>query len=188
MSNPAETADGRQTRAETFGLVSLLIGIALLGLFAILVFDVVCEETRWAFFTRIHIERICGDGQEGECVKRIPGRIVAKDGRHLDVAYSDNRRVQPVRLNRGRPVPATDERVTLEEWHGRVISVVTRQEQRLQTDDWPAPGHDARNAALAWGAFLSLIALLAGMVIGLTAQSGAEVAEQAGADDALSSP
>jgi hypothetical protein len=134
-------------------------GVLVLALVALLV-AVAVNETRWTF-TTVHTERVCSAGHHGDCITRTRGLVKSIDEAGFTVAIdrAPYRRTVTSLID---PAPAVGTRVSMEDWHGRLVSIVTPARGRLHTNQWPSPRKDASEALAAWAALLFIPVLYLG--------------------------
>jgi hypothetical protein len=126
------------------------------GLFGLVIVAAVImaavNETRWTF-TRVNPEHACTVGQSGDCLTRTRGVVTSGDDYGFTVAI-DRAPYRREVTSLDNPGPPVGSRVVMEDWHGRLVSVVDSARGRRHTNQWPHPVKDALEALAAWAALL----------------------------------
>jgi hypothetical protein len=139
---------------KTVAVVGTVVGGVFALVIAALLIAAAVNETRWTF-TRVHTERVCKTGHGGDCLTRTPGLVKSVDGADFTVAI-DRAPYRRTVYSFGDPVPSVGTRVVMEDWHGRLVSIVDPVRGRRHTNQWPSPRKDALEALGAWAALLFL--------------------------------
>jgi hypothetical protein len=133
-------------------------GVLVLG-YAALLISVVVDETRWSF-TKVTPGHICAHGQRSNCLIRTAGRVKTVDDLgSFTVTVDRAPYLRDAKLAHGPP-PAVGSAVMLEDWNGRLVSVVDPTRVRRHTGQWPNPRKDMLAAICALALVLVFPALI----------------------------
>jgi hypothetical protein len=157
--------------ALLLGVVAFLIaGYLFLAMQAVV-------ESRWAF-TEVRAERICATGHHHDCLVRTPGLATNVIGFKFDVSLD----VAPYAIyvkSLGGPPPSAGSQVVVEEWNGRLVSVVDAEHGRRHAEEWPRRWHDLSEAGAALVVVIGVPALIAwGWIVGRRELRAGAVTEQ----------
>jgi hypothetical protein len=135
-----------------------ILGVMVLA-FAALLISVVVDETRWSF-TKVTPGHICAHGQRSNCLIRTAGRVKTVDVLgSFTVTVDRAPYLRDAKLSHGPP-PAVGSAVMLEDWNGRLVSVVDPARVRRHTGQWPNPRKDMLEAIGALALVLVFPALI----------------------------
>lgn len=129
----------------------LIMGAVLLG-FAVTFMTIAVDEARWTF-VKVAPNRVCAHGQRGNCLIRESGRVKEADGSWFTVTIDRSPYIRDATLSH-EPAPDVGSVVVLEDWNGRLVSVLDHTRGRLHTVQWPNPAKDLLEAGVALTAVL----------------------------------